>query len=199
MGSVKWEEVTSDPLLSRCHAASVTYEGRVFLHGGLASLKQSGQPLSSLVCWDPETNTVTEVESGTVTRSHHTANIIGDVMILTGGWDGKNRTSGVSAFNLKTRKWLTLRHLEELSHPPFGLSGHSCTMIRSSLFCVLGREGGLKIQRRFGDIFLLHINIDPETEVGTYYWKEAPVKTKSRSGHTAILAPSLRFRVCFYP
>ena len=114
-------------------------------------------------------------------------------MILTGGWDGKNRTSEVSAFNLKTSKWLTLRHLEDLSRPPFGLSGHSCTMIRSSLFCVLGREGGLKIQRRFGDIFLLHINIDTDNHVGTYYWKEAPVKTKSRSGHTALLAPSLRF------
>ena len=114
-------------------------------------------------------------------------------MILTGGWDGKNRTSEVSAFNLKTSKWLTLRHLEDLSRPPFGLSGHSCTMIRSSLFCVLGREGGLKIQRRFGDIFLLHINIDTDKNVGTFYWKEAPVKTKSRSGHSALLAPSLRF------
>ena len=192
---ISWKEVTSDPLLSRCHAACVTHEGRVYIHGGLLSLKQSGQPLSSLVCWDPEANTVNKVETGgeAVTRSHHTANLSGDVMILTGGWDGKNRTSEVSAFNLKTRKWLNLRHLEELSRPPFGLSGHSCTMIRSSLFCVLGREGGLKIQRRFGDIFLLHINIDTDNHVGTYYWKEAPVKTKSRSGHTALLAPSLRF------
>ena len=85
-----------------------------------------------------------------------------------------------------------MEHLEDLSRPPFGLSGHSCTMIRSSLFCVLGREGGLKIQRKFGDIFLLHLNIDQESEVGTYYWTEAPVKTKSRSGHTALLAPSLK-------
>ena len=192
---ISWKEVMSDSLLSRCHAACVTHEGRVYIHGGLLSLKQSGQPLSSLVCWDPEANTVNKVETGgeAVTRSHHTANLSGDVMILTGGWDGKNRTSEVSAFNLKTRKWLNLRHLEELSRPPFGLSGHSCTMIRSSLFCVLGREGGLKIQRRFGDIFLLHVNIDTDNHVGTYYWKEAPVKTKSRSGHTALLAPSLRF------
>ena len=40
------------------------------------------------------------------------------------------------------------------------ISGHTCTMINKSLFCVLGREGGLKIQRKFGDIFLLHINLD---------------------------------------
>ena len=79
-----WEEVTTDPLLSRCHAASVTYNGRVYLHGGLASLKQSGQPLSSLVCWDPEDNTVTKVETGSeaVTRSHHTANLSGEVSVV---------------------------------------------------------------------------------------------------------------------
>ena len=78
------EEVTSDPLLLRCHAASVTYNGRVYLHGGLASLKQSGQPLSSLVCWDPEDNTVTKVETGSeaVTRSHHTANLSGEVSVV---------------------------------------------------------------------------------------------------------------------
>ena len=32
----------------------------------------------------------------------------------------------------------------------------------------------------------------PDSGLGTYYWEEAPVKTKSRSGHTAVLAPSLR-------
>jgi len=31
--------------------------------------------------------------------------------------------------------------------------------------------------------------------LGTYYWEEAPVKTKSRSGHTALLAPSLKHRI----
>ena len=54
----------------------------------------------------------------------------------------------MAAYSLATRSWLELRHLEDISRPPHGLSGHSCTMIRSSLFCVLGREGGLKIQRR---------------------------------------------------
>ena len=29
--------------------------------------------------------------------------------------------------------------------------------INNGLFCVLGREGGLKVQRKFGDIFLLHL------------------------------------------
>ena len=189
---IDWEDVVSSPLLSRCHAVCVVHEAQVFLHGGLSSLRQSGQPLSSLVRWSPDTNTVTLVDTAGPALSHHTANVVGDVMVLTGGWDGKNRSSKLHAVNLKTNQWLQLEHLEKISRPPFGLSGHSSTMIRSSLFCVLGREGGLKIQRRFGDIFLLHLSVDPGEGVGTYYWEEAPVKTKSRSGHTALLAPSLR-------
>ena len=167
----------------------------MFVHGGLSSSKQSGQPLSSLVMWNVSSNAISEVDTGedAPCLSHHTANMVGEVMVLTGGWDGKNRSSKVHAFNLATSQWLNLQHLEDISRPPFGLSGHSCTRIKSSLFCVLGREGGLKIQRRFGDIFLLHLNIDPAMNLGTYFWKEAPIKTKSRSGHTAILAPSLKF------
>ena len=48
------------------------------------------------------------------------------------------------------------------------------------------------IKRRFGDIFLLHLSLDPGAGLGTFYWTEAPVKTRSRSGHAALLAPSLR-------
>ena len=48
------------------------------------------------------------------------------------------------------------------------------------------------IKRRFGDIFLLHLSLDPGKGLGTFYWTEAPVKTRSRSGHAALLAPSLR-------
>ena len=193
--NLAWQEVATSPLISRCHAASVTFQGNVFIHGGLSSSKQSGQPLSSLVMWNVSSNAISEVDTGedAPCLSHHTANMVGEVMVLTGGWDGKNRSSKVHAFNLATSQWLKLQHLEDISRPPFGLSGHSCTRIKSSLFCVLGREGGLKIQRRFGDIFLLHLNIDPAMNLGTYFWKEAPIKTKSRSGHTAILAPSLKF------
>ena len=160
-------------MLSRCHAVCVTWHGDVYLHGGLSSLKQSGQPLSSLVRWSPGTNTVQLVDTGPGSPglSHHTANVVGNVMILTGGWDGKNRTSSLHAFNFNTNKWITMQHLEKLSNPPFGLSGHSCTMINSTLFCVLGREGGLKIQRRFGDIFLLHVNIDEKTGVSQKYFR----------------------------
>ena len=113
---VDWEEVLSCPLLSRCHAVSVVYEGQVYLHGGLPSLKQSGQPLSSLVMWSPHTTTLSLLDTSGPALSHHTANLVGDVMVLTGGWDGKNRSSKLHAVNLKTNQWLELEHLEKIDH-----------------------------------------------------------------------------------
>ena len=154
-------------------------------------MEQKGRPLSSLIAWDPADNLLTTVDCHGPSLSHHTGNIVRNILVLVGGWDGKNRSSTVHAFNLQTKKWIKMDQEEERSNPPFGLSGHSTTMINTSLACVLGREGGLKIQRKFGDIFMLHLKLEPEG--GSFWWTEAPVKTKSRSGHAALLAPSLKF------
>ena len=72
---VCWEEVARSPLLARCHAASVTSGGRVYIHGGLASAEQRGPPLASLVCWDPASGAVTELDTS-LPRSHHTASLL---------------------------------------------------------------------------------------------------------------------------
>ena len=72
---VCWEEVARSPLLARCHAASVTSGGRVYIHGGLASAEQRGPPLASLVCWDPASGAVTELDTS-LARSHHTASLL---------------------------------------------------------------------------------------------------------------------------
>merc|ERR1711915_641304 len=107
------------------------------------------------------------VEENGPQLSHHTANLIGSNLLLVGGWNGKSRTSDLLAYNLKEGKWLKTQHMKEKSNPPFGLSGHTCTKINQKLFCVLGREGGLKIQRKFGDIFLLHVRMKEDT---CSYW-----------------------------
>ena len=99
-----WEEVLHHPLLARHHAVACVHRDSVYLHGGLPSLQQSGQPLSSLVVWSPSSNTITLLDSTGPALSHHTANLVGDVMVLTGGWDGKNRSSKVHGVNLTTRQ-----------------------------------------------------------------------------------------------
>ena len=102
--SLTWQEVTSSPLLGRCYAVSVTWCGRLYLHGGLPTTQQKGAPLCSLVCWDPGNSTVTEVDRQGPALSHHMGNIVGNCLVLVGGWDGKNRTSKVDISNLETNR-----------------------------------------------------------------------------------------------
>ena len=51
---------------------------------------------------------------------------------------------------------------------------------------VVGREGGVREQRRFGDVFLLRVDFERKS----YFYEEAPFKIDSRSGHTAAVLSS---------
>ena len=51
---------------------------------------------------------------------------------------------------------------------------------------VVGREGGVREQRRFGDVFLLKVDLERKS----YFYEEAPFKIDSRSGHTAAVLSS---------
>ena len=55
-------------------------------------------------------------------------------------------------------------------------------------FSVIGREGGVRIQRKFGQMFFLHLDLDQNQ----YFYTEAPVLPQSRSGHTTQLAPPFK-------
>ena len=48
---------------------------------------------------------------------------------------------------------------------------------------VVGREGGIRVQYRFGDVFLQRIDFERRS----YFYQEAPFKVHSRSGHTATV------------
>jgi hypothetical protein len=85
-----------------------------------------------------------------------------EILILVGGWNGKKRSNSVHAFDLKDEKWIGLKEWTGGRHrvpPPVGLSSHTATAINDKLVCVLGREGGIKTQRRFGDLFLLNLDL----------------------------------------
>ena len=58
-------------------------------------MEQRGQPLSSIIVWDPKDNTVAVLDSHGPALSHHTGNIVKNALVLVGGWDGKNRSSKV--------------------------------------------------------------------------------------------------------
>jgi hypothetical protein len=85
-----------------------------------------------------------------------------EILILVGGWNGKKRSNSVHAFDLKDKKWIGLKEWtggRQRVPPPVGLSSHTATAINDKLVCVLGREGGIKTQRRFGDLFLLNLDL----------------------------------------
>ena len=114
--NVNWETVATNSLLERCHSVCVEYQGDVYIHGGLAFMKQSGQPLSSVIKWNIASNDISQVKTtgSPPSLSHHTANLVGHVMVLTGGWDGKCRLSKIWALSLKTLAWIQIEHLEDL-------------------------------------------------------------------------------------
>ena len=184
-----WEVAGCDPLLARCHAVTIASAGCLYSHGGLARPTPRCPPLSSTAVWRPGGAAVELLSAGPALSHHAGCLLSANRLLLVGGWDGKTRTSRVHCLDLQTAVWLPLTE-ESGSQPPHGLSGHTATKINDSLICVLGREGGLKVQRKFGDIFLLRLRVGAGG--GSYSWSPAPVKTQSRSGHCAILAPSLR-------
>ena len=67
-----------------------------------------------------------------------------------------------------------------------GLSSHTATAVNDETVIVVGREGGVREQRRFGDVFLLRVDIERKS----YFYEEAPFKIDSRSGHTAAVLSS---------
>jgi hypothetical protein len=178
-------------------AASVWPGRGILVHGGVAKAS-SQRPLSTLILLPVESNYGSEVflsDQGP-NLSHHGSCIVRsrgrDILLLVGGWTGSVRTNKVFAFDLEQRVWLTVQ--EDLKgagrvDPPVGLSGHTVTSINGQLVCVIGREGGVKTQRKFGQMFFLHFDLGS----CLYWYSEAPILPDSRSGHAACLAPpSLR-------
>ena len=173
-------------------SSSFWSERGLLVHGGISS-PSSQTPHNCLSLLPLKNFNKAEVldEKGPL-LSHHSSCIVTcdnqDILILIGGWTGHSRTSKVHAFNLMTKVWMELCENPKGHHrvdPPAGLSGHTATKINSSLICVIGREGGIKTQRRFGQCFLLHLELKNKS----YWYTESPILPESRSGHTANLAP----------
>ncbi len=166
------------------------------IHGGVKS-PLSQDPSNNLILLSPKSKfdygKIKVLDSRGPSLSHHASCIVSNadnqcVLLLIGGWNGHVRTSKVHAFNLETNVWLNLSENPNGAHrvdPPVGLSGHTATKIHSGLICVIGREGGVKTQRRFGQMFLLHLDL----RTNAYWFTESPVLPQSRSGHTALMAP----------
>ena len=129
--------------------------------------------------------------------SHHAGCLIhgGNILLIVGGWDGKRRTNKVYALDLQELCWLPMKELLEKSgtDTPSGLTSHTATPINDRLVSVLGRQGGVRIQRRFGELFYLHVDVPN----GTYFYEHSTLQPASRSGHTTALIKGIKKQAGF--
>ena len=185
----------SSPPRVAFHTCSVV-QNKVYIFGGLDDKKcvQNG-----LFCLDTSCNEWTEMSGDGCLKksdarsktgplggvrineaprlSHHTANVLGELFIVfVGGWTGHKRSSDVYYYDTEEMLWFQIRVKGAV---PAGLSSHTSTQVSESELLVVGREGGVRTQRRSGDAFYF--------DVKTGVYKEAQIHFSSRSGHTANL------------
>ncbi|CAH1247815.1 KLHDC9 [Branchiostoma lanceolatum] len=176
-----WQQVSSCPLAARVSHTCNVVGGRLVIFGG-TSVAQSKEPLNDVVVFDPVAGwEKVRCKTEGPARSHHAAvTILDRYVCVVGGWDGKQRTSAVSLLDTESFSWSDLCPGPG-NDPPAGLSSHTCTKLSETEMLVVGREGGVRMQRRFGSVF--HLKVDAEK--GQYEYREAAYHASSRSGHTA--------------
>ncbi|XP_069797261.1 kelch domain-containing protein 9-like isoform X2 [Narcine bancroftii] len=186
-----WRRVGSSALLARAFHSADLVGDKLVVYGGRGSADPQERPLSNAVVLGAGLLEVEGVVPDGPPRSHHgTAVMQGRWLLAVGGWDGRRRLAGLQALDLGGSSPPSWRLLEPEvgSQQPAGLSGHSVTKLSEQRLWVVGREGGVRTQRRFSSIFQLHVNI----QRGSYRYKEQASHSDSRSGHTAILCQNGR-------
>ncbi|XP_056401493.1 kelch domain-containing protein 9 isoform X1 [Hyla sarda] len=180
-----WTPVAQDLRFARGHHSCTPVGGRLYLYGGVKSSDPAAPPLEDIVIFDPEKNAAESVPggAGVFRRSHHDGVVLGDRWLcVVGGWDGSRRLSSVFSYDTETGEWAPWAE-EPHSIPPAGLSAHTCTKVSEQELCVVGREGGVRTQRRYASVYTLRVNASAKT----YSYKEEEPHTASRSGHCAAL------------
>ncbi|KAG8430498.1 hypothetical protein GDO86_020489 [Hymenochirus boettgeri] len=183
-----WSLVVQDELLSRAFHTCTALKGKLYVFGGVKSGDPKEMPLGDMVTFDPERNSVEMVSTDcSFRRSHHDCVQLGDRWLcVAGGWDGFRRVSSVFSYDTDKGEW-SMWTEGPTNNPPVGLSSHTATKITDYELCVVGREGGIRTQRRYASVYTLRVNANTKT----YWYKEEASKTASRSGHSAVLLPDV--------
>jgi len=162
--------------------------GALYVHGGINKVG-SKLPESRLHRFHFDEGTWSEVHvTGSPALSHHACVLMsGRYAVIIGGWTGHERTADVHVFDVVSSRWSSPR---TAGFPTgAGLSSHAAALLADGNILVSGREGSLRMQRKFGSVFLLRG--DPAVggaEVFSY--SEFPLSTASRSGHSLHVAGS---------
>ncbi|XP_073465348.1 kelch domain-containing protein 9 [Aquarana catesbeiana] len=183
-----WTLVAQDAQFARAFHTCTPTRGKIYLYGGVRTGDSKEPPLGDVVIFDPEQKSLvnSSVPQVVSRRSHHDTVLLGERWLcVVGGWDGSQRLSSILSYDTETTERATWTG-EASSNPPVGLSSHTCTKISDNELCVVGREGGLRTQRRYSSVYTLRLNAGSKT----YMYKEEESHTASRSGHSAVLLRS---------
>jgi hypothetical protein len=156
--------------------------GALYVHGGIDKTG-SKTPLGSLHRFDFDSGTWSTVKSpGSPSLSHHACVVVDNrYAVIIGGWNGRDRTCDVHIFDCLDARWSSPR---TTGFPPgAGLSSHAAMLLPDGAILVVGREGSLRMQRRFGSAFMLRGN-PAVGGAAEFRYAEHTVAVTSRSGHT---------------
>ncbi|KAJ7619469.1 galactose oxidase [Roridomyces roridus] len=121
----------------RAHTG-VLYHGKIYMFGGGNGMTALNDVWTldvsnmSKLRWE-ELQTIGRKPSH---RGYHTANLIGNIMIVVGGSDGKDCFNDIWCLNLDTLRWTKL-----IVETPHRRLSHTSTQVGSYLFIVGGHDG----------------------------------------------------------
>jgi len=186
---LSWDLISSNGP-ARCGHVSVAVGRKMFIHGGKSSMNPSAKDVSNEIwVFDLATSTWTNLTSEDAPYlSQHCAALTKDEdkILLAGGWTGHHRTADVWYYSITTGSWGQM----SVSGFPEGAGLSSFALVpvlptkgSCDSFLVIGREGGLRTQRRNGNVYRLSSTHDQ------CHYDPLPIPTASRSGHTATALP----------
>ena len=161
------------------HHTACAINNVIYLHGGIEK-KGSTQPSDKIYAMDLESRIWQEVKAAdSPALSHHACVVMEDrYIVLIGGWNGKVRSCDIHTFDTQEKQWKRLT--TDGFNTGAGLSSHTATLLTSGDILVIGREGSARLQRRYGNGWLLQGNLSK----GNFIYKEITFDFDSRSGHT---------------
>ncbi|KAJ7737879.1 galactose oxidase [Mycena maculata] len=164
----------------RAHTG-VLYHGKIYMFGGGNGMTALNDVWTldvsnmSKMRWE-ELQTVGRKPSH---RGYHTANLIGNIMIVVGGSDGKDCFNDIWCLNLDTLRWTKL-----LVHTPHRRLSHTATQVGSYLF-IIGGHDGTRYRHDLLLFNLVSLAFEPRGTLG-----RAP---SARGYHVTLLADSRLF------
>ncbi|PAA90622.1 hypothetical protein BOX15_Mlig016903g2, partial [Macrostomum lignano] len=180
--------------------------GCLYTHGGVSQYRGQS-PVNQLHRCQLDSGVWTDLTTpeSPALSGHASLTVANRYLLLLGGWDGRQRTSGLSCYDTAECRWICVG-LQPGNFPRgAGLSGHTATAVATAANAggrrksvgggdvrtgsdnfaalLIGREGSLRTQRRSGNAFLLS---GRASRPATSEYAEPGIVVGSRSGHATV-------------